>query len=82
MNDTFVNLASFERERLQTKKLKGNVVKRETVVCRGRHKVYSDDGDVNQPSIIVHRNNNAVDGVEFICTCGKSSKVTFDYEGE
>lgn len=80
MNDTFISLASFERERLQPKKITGNVIKRKTVICTGKHKVYNDEGDENQPSIIVHRNDNAVEGVEFICTCGKSSMVSFDYE--
>lgn len=36
----------------------------------------------HEPQIIVHRKGNIVESLEFRCTCGKSTIVHLQYDGE
>jgi hypothetical protein len=35
-----------------------------------------------EPKVIVHRSGDLIESIEFICTCGCSKSVSFNYEGE
>lgn len=35
-----------------------------------------------EPRVIVNRSGDMLESIEFICTCGCSKTVSFDYEGE
>lgn len=36
----------------------------------------------DEPKVIVHRSGDLIESIEFICTCGCSKSVSFNYEGE
>lgn len=35
-----------------------------------------------EPKVIVHRSGEIIERIEFICSCGCSKSVSFNYEGE
>ncbi len=35
-----------------------------------------------EPRVIVNRSGDMIESIEFICTCGCSKTVSFDFEGE
>ena len=37
---------------------------------------------VNEPKVIVKRSGDFIESIEFICSCGCTKTVSFNYEGE
>ena len=57
-----------------------NVIK--GAVVGGTSKVEVSDSAVDQPTVIVRKEHDVVESIEFVCRCGRSTAVHFDYEGE
>jgi hypothetical protein len=56
----------------------GNVIKSDAVTVKNGLKVSPvEDGE---PDILVHRDGDRIEKIEFTCKCGRSSAVSFDYD--
>jgi hypothetical protein len=81
-DDRFIDLSEFDSIRSRKHVLRGNVIKRDRVVQSGIQQVSVADGAPGQPTVYVHRHGDDVDSVEFVCSCGRTATVKFDYGGE
>ena len=83
MNDEpFMDLSEFESVRSKKQVLRGNVIKRDRVIRSGIQQISVADGAPGQPAVYVHRHGDDVESVEFVCSCGRSASVTFEYGDE
>jgi hypothetical protein len=78
----FSDLGSFEAVKFQTFEKTGNVVKAHQVVSRGVRAIELHEGDEDHPSIVIHRDGEMIECLEFICKCGRGTSVKFQYDGE
>jgi hypothetical protein len=81
-DDQFLDLSEFEAIRPKKQVLRGHVIKRDRVVHSGVQQVSVADGAPGQPTVYVHRHGEDVDSVEFVCNCGRTATVKFEYESE
>lgn len=82
VHDKFVDMGHFEAIRVQTRVQSGNIIKGDRVVSNGVRSLELHDGADDHPSVVVHREGNQVDRVEFVCNCGRSTTVKLVYDGE
>lgn len=81
-DDLFTDLSEFDSVRPRRQVLRGNVIKRDRVIHSGIQQVSVADGAPGQPTVYVHRHGDDVESVEFVCSCGRTATVKFDYGGE
>lgn len=81
-NDQFMELSEFDAVRSKKQTLSGNVIKAHRVVTSGIQQINVADGAPGQPTVFVHRNGEDVESVEFVCSCGRTATVKFDYGDE
>jgi hypothetical protein len=56
----------------------GNVIKSNSVTVKDKTTVSPiEDGE---PDILVHRDGDRIETIEFTCKCGRTSAVSFDYD--
>lgn len=78
----FTGVTSFGSSAPEGRPNPGNIIK--NVRC---NPVVYDEFDrtapaPTEPKVIVHRSNDAIDRIEFVCSCGCSKTVHFRYDGE
>lgn len=56
----------------------GNVIKSGAVTVRDQLKV--SPIEEGEPDILVHREGDRIEKIEFTCKCGRTSAVSFDYD--
>ena len=78
----FTDLSSFEAIKVQRRKQTGNVIKGSGVVSGGAHAIELHESAGDHPSVVVHRNGDKVERIEFVCQCGRGTSVTLEYDGE
>jgi len=81
-NADFVDLVSYEAVQTARRPLYGNVIKGKSTVARGVHTIEIADGSDDRPSVMIHKEQEVVEAIEFVCKCGREAAVRFDYEGE
>ena len=81
-NNTFVDLAAFERVQPTQQAPRGNMIKGSCVVTRGIQKIEVSEGIGEQPTVIVHKVGDVVESVEFVCKCGQTTILKMEYGGE
>jgi len=81
-DEQFMELSEFDAVRSKKKTLTGNVIKADRVVTSGIQQINVADGAPGQPTVFVHRNGEDVESVEFVCSCGRTATVRFQYGGE
>lgn len=80
--DSFVGLTSFNHITTFVASAKSSLVKSSSVKDTGVAKIEVSDGDGSEPSIHVHKQGDKITKIEFICSCGKSTHLDLEYEGE
>ena len=60
----------------------GNVLKAGRCSSRNPVKISIEAGDQDRPTIILHRAGEIVEKAEFICPCGRTATLNFDYGEE
>jgi hypothetical protein len=80
--DEFVDLISYSKIKQEQYVMKGNLIKSSAVKSSGKCKIEVEEGDEHKPSVIIHRTGDIIDQVEFVCSCGKSTVLEFDYVGK
>ena len=78
----FTDLSSFESIRVEEFSQIGNVIKGDRVVSSGAHAIELHEGAGDHPSVVVHRNGERIERIEFLCQCGHGTSVTLEYDGE
>jgi hypothetical protein len=74
----FTPLGAYEGECRPGGRGAGNVIKSKSVNVKDDHTVAPiEDGE---PDILVHRDGDRIEKIEFTCKCGRNSAVTFDYD--
>ena len=79
---SFTDLSSFESVRVQKCKQTENVIKGSRVVSIGAHSIELHESVDDHPSVVVHRNGNRIERIEFVCQCGHGTSITLEYDGE
>jgi hypothetical protein len=79
----FIGLNEFQAVRSHGNIQRGNVIKADKVVKAGIQQISIADGAPGQPTVFIHRNEKEdVKSVEFVCNCGRTATVNFEYEEE
>jgi hypothetical protein len=78
----FMDLASYRKIRPAQGAQYGNVIKSRSATVEGRKRIEVSPDGSNQPVVLLKKTGDIVEGIEFVCTCGRSTAVQFDYEGE
>lgn len=78
----FAALGSFEGIKIQERAQAGNIIKASQVVSRGAHAIELHENPDNLPSVVIHRDGERVDRVEFVCTCGRGTTLRLEYDGD
>jgi hypothetical protein len=78
----FVDLASYRQVEPASGGPYGNVIKAGRVALKGKQKIEVFPDTEDKPVVILRKAGEIVEGVEFVCRCGRSTAIQFDYEGE
>jgi hypothetical protein len=80
--DTFEDLGAFEAVRIGVGSKTGNIIKNTQVVAGGTRAIELHEGEDDQPSVVIHRDHDRVSRIEFLCSCGRGTSVSIEYDGE
>jgi hypothetical protein len=78
----FIDLASYRKIRPANGTHYGNVIKARSATLEGRKRIEVSPENADQPMVLLKKSGDVVEGVEFVCPCGRSTAIQFDYEGE
>jgi hypothetical protein len=78
----FVDFGSFEHISSSTQSTKSSIIKATSVSDKGIAKIDVIDGESAEPSIFIHREEERISKIEFVCSCGKSTHLDMEYDGE
>ncbi len=81
-NGSFVDLMSYDSLKTRSESVQSSVIKSSYVRNEGAAKIELLDGCRTEPSVYIHRQGDKIERIEFVCTCGKSTHVSLDYEEE
>ena len=79
MEPEFTDLGSFKHVRAAAKEHHSNVVKAGKTEQAGTQTIEVPETSGGQPQVIVRRENGIVDSIEFVCPCGQTTTIRFDY---
>lgn len=79
---SFTDLTSFENVRVAKKGHSGTILKAASVVDRGARRIEIEGGDAEEPGVILHRNGDAIESIEFVCKCGRRTELRLEYDGD
>lgn len=60
----------------------GNVVRNKEFRPARFNELSDESNRTDSPSVVVHRNGDIIERIEFICTCGCTKTVLFETDGE
>ena len=78
----FIDLSEFQTVGMPGGRAQTNVIKGMHIVHRGTEHVHRSEHDPDEPDVIVHREEDTVISIDFVCTCGRSTSVRFMYDEE
>lgn len=81
-NNQFLEIASSSSSNERTIQTVGNVLKNTQLEPAQFQKIEVDAEHYGEPSVLIHRNGEHIESIEFICTCGKSKTLKFEYDAE
>lgn len=81
-NSSFTDLVSYEHVRVGKKGHRGSILKAASVVSGGSRKIEIEAGDVEESDVIIHRNGDAIESIEFVCKCGHRTEIRLEYDGD
>ena len=79
---TFVDFLSYEQLRPEAEQSHSSIIKPTSIKSAERVTMEFLDGVSSEPSILIHRQGDRVERIEFVCPCGKSSHVKLEYDEE
>jgi len=81
-SNSFTDLGSFQHVATSSSSTKSSVIKSSTVHAGGKAVIEVLDGNHSEPTIYIHRDGERILKIEFTCSCGKSTHLDLEYEGE
>lgn len=78
----FQDLRSYTIIRTGRPALKGNLIKRNIALPAGIEEISVDSHGDGAPTVLIHRQGSEIESVEFVCGCGQTSTVKFEYSPE
>jgi hypothetical protein len=63
-------------------RIAGNILKNKEYRPARFSELSDDSKRSDGPSVVVHRNGDVIERIEFICTCGCTKSVLFETDGE
>lgn len=78
----FTDLTEFRKIGSRQVRSEDNVIKSVQVVQKGVQEVLHGADDHTSPEIVVHREGDTVIAIDFLCKCGHSATVRFEYDEE
>ena len=78
----FVDYNSFEHISSRSDSTRSSIIKSTSVKEKGIAKIEVISGNETEPSIYIHRQDEKISKIEFICSCGKSTHLDLEYEDE
>jgi len=81
-SNAFIDLASYQHIDTASVTAKSNIIKAEEIKSTGGAMIDVMEGNHEEPTVFVHRKGDQVVKIEFVCSCGKSTHVDLEYEGE
>ncbi len=81
-NSDFTDLMQIQRPEQAPGGAATPVIKAGQTRFSGTHTVGALGGDPHEPTVLIHRRGDAVDRIEFQCTCGRSAEVEIVYAEE
>lgn len=79
---SFTDLATFQHVATTSSSTKSNIIKSSTVHAGGKATIEVLDGNHSEPTVFIHRDGERILKIEFTCSCGKSTHLDLEYEGE
>lgn len=84
MNDTidkkFKDLGEIIKITHSKKICRGNVIKSSFIKLNGSKSIQVNPGNNDEPTIIIHKDGDSIESVEFECKCGRTSRLAFEYD--
>ena len=78
----FTDLSKFSNVGIPAKDPHLNVIKRVHIVHKGTEEILRESMDPDQPEILVRRDGDTILSVDFVCKCGRSTSLRFEYDEE
>jgi hypothetical protein len=75
----FIDLSEYQNIQPSAAIHNGNLIKGTVAVHSGTQEISVDPSVEGSPMVVVHRNGETIESIEFICGCGKSTSVQFDH---
>jgi hypothetical protein len=80
--NTFTDLAAFQHVATPSAATKSSIIKSSEVSVGGKAIIEVLDGNHSEPTVYIHRDGDKILKIEFTCSCGKSTHLDLEYEGE
>ena len=78
----FVDFAAFQNVSVTPRKRRGAVVKADSVTSGTHQTIAVEARGADEPGIILHRNGDEIEKIEFVCPCGRHSEISIEYDDE
>jgi len=78
----FTDLSEYKNVGTSNLRAQTNVVKGVQIVHRGSEEIHRLAQDADQPEIFVQRDGETVLSIDFVCKCGRTTSVRFEYAEE
>lgn len=81
INSSFTPLADAPLQKSVPSASSGNILRNRQFQSVRFDELRSESDDP-EPSVVVHRSGDEIESIEFVCRCGCSKTVRFDYDGD
>jgi hypothetical protein len=81
-NSSFVDFLSFDHINTEKTSTKSSIIKSSQIKQSGVSKIEVIEGTQSEPTVLIRRQGERIEKIEFVCTCGKSAHLDLQYEEE
>ncbi len=78
----FTDLSEYRKLAMPNVQPQANIIKGMHIVHRGTEEVHRAEQDPDQPEVFVHRDGDNLVSIDFVCKCGRSTSLRFEYDEE
>ncbi len=79
----FRDLGSIDRAHVVTGMTRGNIIRQTSIAHTPKDDpAAAEPSHSHAPEVVIHRNGELIESIEFICTCGQHAVVNLEYDDE
>ncbi|MCU0411799.1 MAG: hypothetical protein MUF82_04615 [Bacteroidetes bacterium] len=80
----FRDLGSIDRAHVVTGTTRGNLIRHTSIApsSKADPAAATEPSHSHAPEVVIHRNGESIESIEFICTCGQHAVVNLEYDDE